>query len=297
MKPNHIRDDGRESKYFHQMLNMMDEDLNPYQYRLMGHYKRVCGDSSDGACWESTRTTAEKCKMSVGKVSKTRRELQQMGYISIEERADDTLLITVIDRMAENIARYANRSPEKQSVHEVNANVHTVNAPVHEVNQRITSEKEPNKNNGETRKRATPSNSKKKTKSYAEHDRIIEAWGKAQHLSAVDMGASLVTRNTRNTVKGMAAWERPPTDEEISAVITNRRYNGVYPLRFLEADVLELRANRLQHPRIIPLEQPAQAAADDSPPATPEQIAEAKRLWEQMLANTNGNSKQQAKGA
>jgi hypothetical protein len=123
-----VRDEGRENKYFHQMLNMADDDLDPYQYRLLGHYKRVCGESEDGACWESTRTTAKNCKMSVGKVTSTRRELQALGYVQIKEaEADETLTITLRDLMEANVARYIKRSSSEQVVHPVNAHVQEVN--------------------------------------------------------------------------------------------------------------------------------------------------------------------------
>ena len=154
-KKDHIHDDGRVGKYFTTLYNMADDDLNPYQYRLLGHYKRVCGETEDGACWESTRTTAKKCQISVGKVASTRRELEAMGYVAIETRGDDTLRITMIDRMAENVARYTKRSSGEHSVHEVNTSVHTVNTGVHEVKQRITTEEKPVKNNQDKKENAT----------------------------------------------------------------------------------------------------------------------------------------------
>lgn len=123
------------------MLNMMDDDLNPYQYRLLGHYKRVCGE--DGACWEGVRKTAKTCRMSTGKVSQTRRELETLGYIKTQPGENDGLLITIIDRWAENVARYSKRSYSEHPVHGVNTSVHTVNTPVHDVNERITLEEEP----------------------------------------------------------------------------------------------------------------------------------------------------------
>lgn len=132
-KQDHIHDEDL-GKYFTIMLNMADDDLDPYQYRLLAHYKRVCG--KNGECYQSTRTVAEVCQMSVGKVASVRRELETMGYIRILERGDTTFLITIIDRMKENVERYAKRSQDEHSVHEVNANVH-------EVKQRITHEEKP----------------------------------------------------------------------------------------------------------------------------------------------------------
>lgn len=135
---NETRDDGRLGKYFHALPNMADDDLDPYQYRLYGHYKRVCGVSDDGACWESTRTTATNTKMSVGKVAKSRRELETLGYVNIEERGTNSLRITLSDVMPENIARFSKRSPHEHGVHHMNDSVH-------DMKQRRTKEKEPNK--------------------------------------------------------------------------------------------------------------------------------------------------------
>lgn len=124
-------------QHFHIMLNMADDDLNPYQYRLYGHYVRVAGET--GGCWQGTRTTAAHCKMSIGKVVSTRRELATLGYITIEERPEDTLYVEIVDRWAENIARYA--APRSSGERPV----HTVNTTVHVVNERRSTEEEPEK--------------------------------------------------------------------------------------------------------------------------------------------------------
>lgn len=132
-------------KYFHIILNMADDDLNPYEYRLLGHYVRV------GECWEGVRKTATTTRMSVGMIVKTRNKLEELGYIRVEHRDQDTCLVTVLDRMSENIARYAEvfmeRTPRSWSEHPV----HGVNTSelegVHQVNERITitHEEEPKK--------------------------------------------------------------------------------------------------------------------------------------------------------
>lgn len=110
-----VRDEGRENKYFHQLPNMADDDLDPYEYRLFGHYKRVCGESEEGECWESTRTTARRCRMSTGKVTSTRRSLQTKGYIRIQEaEADETLVIRLNDLMPTNVARYSGKKTSWQ---------------------------------------------------------------------------------------------------------------------------------------------------------------------------------------
>lgn len=127
MSEQKVTNEGFAGKYYHTMLNMSDDDLDVYEYRLLGHYQRVCGSAGHGSCWESTRTTATKTKISIGKVSAVRKSLQDKGYISITTEHDkaDTLLIMIIDRWAENIMRYnkennIERSPHEQGVHHMN---------------------------------------------------------------------------------------------------------------------------------------------------------------------------------
>lgn len=52
-----------------------DANLDVYQYRMLMHIWRV------GLSWESTRTLAAKCRMSVGQVSKTKRWLLEEGWL------------------------------------------------------------------------------------------------------------------------------------------------------------------------------------------------------------------------
>ena len=80
---NSIEDASNDHAYFSMIPNMLDDLLDPYQFRLYAHIKRVCGET--GACWQSTSTLAERCKMSAGKVSKVKQELAEMGLIRIEE--------------------------------------------------------------------------------------------------------------------------------------------------------------------------------------------------------------------
>ena len=152
-----LQDDSDLRKYFATIPHMADDDLDPYQYRLYGHYKRVCGQ--DGECWESVKTTATKCKMSTGMVTKTRNELQEMGYIKVSkgETENSTCTITILDRWAENMTRYSKRSQSEQDVHTVNASVHTMK-------QRRTLKEEPFKKETDSgERRATPSSTKTKT--------------------------------------------------------------------------------------------------------------------------------------
>lgn len=106
-----------KNQYFHIMLNMADDDLDVYEYRLLGHYIRV------GVTFEGTRTTAKKTRMSLGKVVSTRNKLEEKGYIRMDkpDNHSDTVTITIIDRMAENVARYSKeRSQDEHPVHDMN---------------------------------------------------------------------------------------------------------------------------------------------------------------------------------
>lgn len=109
-----IQNNAPSNKYFHQMLNMADDDLNPYEYRLLGHYIRVCGGS--GKCWEAAKTTASICQMSKPKMLKTRKALEDRGYIRVETSGGGrkrTTRITIVDRMMDNIQRYTSEAPPK----------------------------------------------------------------------------------------------------------------------------------------------------------------------------------------
>lgn len=108
-----IADEGGTGKYFHLMLNIDDEQLDPYQYRLLGHYRRVCG-AYNKPCTEGTRATASNCKMSTGKVSGARQELAEMGLITLHEQEDGRLWVTVVDRMRENVQYFHDRRSARE---------------------------------------------------------------------------------------------------------------------------------------------------------------------------------------
>lgn len=98
-------------KYFTTMLNMADDDLDPFQYRLLAHYIRKSGHG--GKIDESVRETAKLTHMSTVKVQKARNDLEAMGYIGVvkptkaQARKGATISVTIMDRWAENINRYA----------------------------------------------------------------------------------------------------------------------------------------------------------------------------------------------
>lgn len=63
--------------HFSQIPNMVDDmGLTPFAYRLYGHLKRVTGEN--GKCWQSTETISKACGMSMGAVSKAKKELENV---------------------------------------------------------------------------------------------------------------------------------------------------------------------------------------------------------------------------
>lgn len=99
-----------ERKYFAIIPHIVDDmGLSVWAYRLYGHFRRVAGEDG-GACWQSTRTLAEACKMSTGQVAKAKLELVEAGLITItNERGahGDYHVITIADVWALNMARYS----------------------------------------------------------------------------------------------------------------------------------------------------------------------------------------------
>lgn len=109
-----ILDDSDLRRYRTEIPNMADDELGPYHYRLYGHYKRVCGASPSGMCFESIRKTAQKTHMSAAQVSDTGHELAHDGWIEIHAASDVQYnLITIVDRWLENTLRFA---PDADSI-------------------------------------------------------------------------------------------------------------------------------------------------------------------------------------
>lgn len=110
MKKNqNVQDGAGLRRYRTEIPNMADDELDPFQYRLYAHYKRVCG-ADGGECFEAVRTTAEKTRMSNEKVISTRQWLGDNGWIELEKRAKGTFRITIIDCWHKNTVRYSERS-------------------------------------------------------------------------------------------------------------------------------------------------------------------------------------------
>lgn len=107
-------------KYFTQMLNIAEDDLDPFQYRLLAHYVRWTGHGGESD--ESIRATSKATKMSANKVRLTLEELESLKYIAVkrptpqEARNGKTIHITILDRWMDNISRYQAVSEKTQPV-------------------------------------------------------------------------------------------------------------------------------------------------------------------------------------
>lgn len=91
-------------KWFTMTPNLYDDaDLDVYEFRLLSHYVKV------GNCWESTKTTAKNCKMSVSTVISKRLSLESKGFImlTVDEEHGNTWLIEVVDKWQENFNKYS----------------------------------------------------------------------------------------------------------------------------------------------------------------------------------------------
>lgn len=135
-------------KYRIELPNLYDDaDLDPYEFRLLAHYKRV------GTCTESTETTRKKTRMSKAQVSDRRQSLHNKGFIVMqkvyldEEKKTYSYRITVVDKWRENFETYSTRS---HSEHPPSPSEH----PVHTVNQRSNHIKKDPKTNGDKSPRA-----------------------------------------------------------------------------------------------------------------------------------------------
>lgn len=131
-------------KYRTELPNLYDDaGLSVYEFRLLAHYVRV------GTTWESVRTTAEKCKMSHPMVIKTRKSLEDKGFIIVCEEAIPTgkaIIITIVDKWADNYAKYSGHTVE-QVVTRLNEGGHTVESGGHTVElKKEPIKKEPIKN-------------------------------------------------------------------------------------------------------------------------------------------------------
>jgi len=101
--------ESQEHAWFTMMPNLVDDlDLDPYAFRLYVHFRRVAGEN--GACWQSTDTLKDLCKMSMGAISAAKQVLKDAGLIHIENRKRNGTIyhhITIVDIWARNFSHYA----------------------------------------------------------------------------------------------------------------------------------------------------------------------------------------------
>jgi hypothetical protein len=99
--------DSSDRKYFTMIPNLVDDlSLSPFAFRLYCHFKRVAGEN--GQCWQSTRTLAEQCLMSVHAISDAKRELLEQELIEIKalktpNGGRDYHQVTIIDIWHRNL--------------------------------------------------------------------------------------------------------------------------------------------------------------------------------------------------
>lgn len=110
MSKTRVENEAPAHKYFTQMLNIAEDDLDPFQYRLLAHYVRWTGHGGESD--ESIRQAASATKMGVNKIRSTLQELENLKYIKVdrptpqEARNGKTIHITILDRWMDNISRY-----------------------------------------------------------------------------------------------------------------------------------------------------------------------------------------------
>lgn len=257
MDESHVaRDEGRHDKYYHVMLNMYDDDLDPYEYRLLGHYKRV------GYTYQGTRKIAEICRMSVGQVSKARKALTAKGFIRVELLTAKSLrdsgitldrsvanstkicVVTVVDKMAENIERY--RSLGEQRV------IRGVN------NGRTPNERKKERNKKE------PVGRKREAKKRAEHvpdpriEAVINSPFYQAHKTYLWTEPFPTAANIEKYEASIAALKRAELTPEQAVAYAKKQYDerGVdYAFIWYASDALKIKAaaKPAQTTRIPPL--------------------------------------------
>lgn len=247
-KHQRIKNEAPTHKYFTTMLNMADDDLDPFQYRLLAHYIRKSGHG--GVIDESVRETAKATQMSTTKVQKARDELGAMGYLKINKpskeqaRKGETVHIVVVDRWSENVNRYA-KGVLKITQLDTEAVPNLTQEAVSEI-PHYASQAVPNLTRSLNNRRTSSSSGAQKSKSktidpqLAMAKSLIQSWA-----DALGFFAPMDSKQRIKQAKEMLAWPIPPTSEEIREVTTERLKiprNGIYEFVFLLDDIREKRA-------------------------------------------------------
>lgn len=128
-----------ERSYFCLMPNLADDQLDVYEYRLYGHYKRILGEKS-GPVKERTETTAQRTQMSAASVTRARKRLADKGYITLHSRRlhnYERIDVELTDIWPQNMAHYAStisdrngNTPDTPTISDRNATISDRNATV-----------------------------------------------------------------------------------------------------------------------------------------------------------------------
>lgn len=117
-----ILDSSDLRRYRIEIPNLVDDsELDVYAFRLYARYKRVAGQR--GTCFQSVRTLAAACRMSIGMICKARQTLIQRGFVTkttVTIEGKQLEAIRIVDIWTANMNRYLERSPHEQSVHHMN---------------------------------------------------------------------------------------------------------------------------------------------------------------------------------
>lgn len=117
MSDQHLSDSSDIRKFFAMIPHIADDDLDLWEYRLYGHYLRVCG-TGGGSCHETENTTAKACGMGRNKMRTARASLADKGFIDIVEwgepnragRKGKPTKITLADMWMKNHERFSKRN-------------------------------------------------------------------------------------------------------------------------------------------------------------------------------------------
>ncbi len=101
-----VSDKGPINKYFSMMLHIDDDDLDPFEYRLLGHYRKFCGLHGHD-CNESILQTAKAAQMNIKTAREARNHLVEKRRITLVPTRNNIVAVVLLDCMQENLERYA----------------------------------------------------------------------------------------------------------------------------------------------------------------------------------------------
>jgi hypothetical protein len=115
---NRLSNSAPDRKYFTVVPNLLDElDLSPIAFRLYFHLRRIAGEEVE--IRKSTKKLADKVGCSSGAITNAKRELELLGLINIQEKANERHvyhIIVVCDVWKRNVEEFhSDRSPGERS--------------------------------------------------------------------------------------------------------------------------------------------------------------------------------------